>query len=167
MTEFKVGDRVFLWGSSWLEDFSKDFRNELRTVEGFAECDVEEGVGVVPYFSYQGFKTFIYQNEHSDYSARLVYRPVSESPEGLVDFVFDCHIGSRSGNDAVNPSHYVFPGGVEVHQISGYLTSFAGQALQYIARSCRIDGNNKSDNVREDIEKAIKFLNLELERINR
>lgn len=82
------------------------------------------------------------------------------------DYISDSsHI--RNTQDAVNPSHYIFPGGVEVHQISGYLTSFAGQALQYIARSCRIDGNNKSDNTLEDIEKAIKFLTLELERINR
>lgn len=64
----------------------------------------------------------------------------------------------------VVPSHYAFPGGVRVHQISGHLTSFGGQALQYIARSTRLDGQNKGDTA-ENLRKAIRFLELEIERI--
>lgn len=67
--------------------------------------------------------------------------------------------------DAVSPAHYQFPGGAEVNDISQWLTSNAAQALQYIARSSRIDGKNKGD-AREDISKAIKFLNFELNRLD-
>lgn len=64
----------------------------------------------------------------------------------------------------ITPAYYAFPGGVRVHQISGHLTSFGGQALQYIARSTRLDGQNKGDTA-ENLRKAIRFLNLEIERI--
>lgn len=64
----------------------------------------------------------------------------------------------------ITPAYYAFPGGIRVHQISGHLTSFGGQALQYIARSTRLDGQNKGDTA-ENLRKAIRFLNLEIERI--
>lgn len=67
-------------------------------------------------------------------------------------------------SDAIDPGYYTFPGGVEVRSISAHLTSFGGQALQYIARSTRLDGNNKGDTV-ENIRKAIKFLEWEIERL--
>lgn len=66
--------------------------------------------------------------------------------------------------DAVSPNHYRFPNGAEVRQISGYLTGFGSQALQYIARATRIDGQNKGDAV-EDLLKARMFINFELERL--
>lgn len=64
----------------------------------------------------------------------------------------------------VNPSHYDFPGGVQVKDISAHLTSFGGQALQYIARSTRLDGMNKGDQV-TDLQKAIKLIEWEIERV--
>lgn len=64
----------------------------------------------------------------------------------------------------ITPAYYAFPGGIRVHQISGHLTSFGGQALQYIARSTRLDGQNKGDTA-ENLRKAIRFLTLEIERI--
>lgn len=67
--------------------------------------------------------------------------------------------------DMVNhPSHYKFSNGAEVIDISENLTSNAGQAVQYIARSSRIDGNNKGD-VLEDLQKAAWFINREIERM--
>lgn len=66
--------------------------------------------------------------------------------------------------DATSPGYYEFPGGHEVRHISAHLTSFGGQALQYIARSTRLDGKNKGDTV-ENLKKAIKFLEWEIERI--
>lgn len=66
---------------------------------------------------------------------------------------------------AISPSHYQFPGGAEVIHISEWLTANAAQALQYVARSSRIDGRNKGD-AREDIQKAIRFLEFELERLD-
>ncbi|ATW58539.1 hypothetical protein SEA_DARWIN_80 [Corynebacterium phage Darwin] len=55
-------------------------------------------------------------------------------------------------------SYYKFPGGIEAIAISRHLTSNGGQALQYIARSCRLDGNNKHGDPKDDIRKAIDML---------
>lgn len=66
-------------------------------------------------------------------------------------------------SDAINPNHYLFPNGVEVIHLSRYLTSNAGQAVQYIARSSRLDGQIKDDPV-QDLRKAIRFLEDEVAR---
>lgn len=66
--------------------------------------------------------------------------------------------------DPTSPSHYAFPGGAEVIDISQWLTSNAAQALQYLARSSRIDGKNKGDTV-EDLRKAKVFIDFELKRL--
>lgn len=62
-------------------------------------------------------------------------------------------------------SDYYKFGKVQVLDISRHLTSNAGQAVQYISRSCRLDGNNKGE-VEADLRKAIDFLKDELDRIN-
>lgn len=68
-------------------------------------------------------------------------------------------------SDAINPQHYQgFSNGAEVIDISENLTSNAGQAVQYVARSCRLDGQVKDDPV-QDLGKAIWFLTRELKRI--
>lgn len=64
----------------------------------------------------------------------------------------------------IDPDHYKFPGGAEVIHISQWLTANAAQALQYVARSSRIDGKNKGD-ASEDLRKAITFLEFELKRL--
>lgn len=64
----------------------------------------------------------------------------------------------------VESSYYSFPGGVEVRQISAHLTGFGAQALQYVARSTRLDGKNKGDVV-SDLRKAIDFITWEIERL--
>ncbi len=74
----------------------------------------------------------------------------------------DCDLDEDT---VTSPGYYKFPSGVEVRQISSYLTSNGGQSMQYITRSCRLDGNNKGDRV-ENLEKAIKFIEWEIERIN-
>ncbi|WMI33940.1 hypothetical protein SEA_ERENYEAGER_69 [Microbacterium phage Erenyeager] len=66
--------------------------------------------------------------------------------------------------DAIDPSYYEFPGGHEVRHISAHLTGFGSQALQYVARSTRLDGKNKGDTV-ENLQKAVRFLEWEIERI--
>lgn len=68
-------------------------------------------------------------------------------------------------SEAVIPDHYAFPGGIRVHQISQHLTSMGGQALQYIARSTRLDGNNKG-NPQENLRKARRVLDLEIARLD-
>ena len=67
-------------------------------------------------------------------------------------------------HDPVDPDHYKFPGGAEVINISEHLTSNAGQAVQYLARACRIDGRVKGNPV-EDVKKALWFAQRELDRL--
>lgn len=61
-------------------------------------------------------------------------------------------------------SDYYKFGDVQALDISRHLTSNSGQALQYIARSSRLDGSNKGDTV-GDLRKAIDFLRDELKRV--
>jgi len=67
-------------------------------------------------------------------------------------------------NNALSPNVYQFPNGVEVKDISAHLTSFGGQAVQYIARATRLDGVVKGLPV-QDIRKAIQLLEWEAERL--
>ena len=82
----------------------------------------------------------------------------------------NCHYARSSGlelieeDDPTSPDHYKFPNGAEVRFISEWLTSNAAQAVQYIARSSRIDGKNKGDTV-EDLRKAQVFIDFELKRL--
>lgn len=62
------------------------------------------------------------------------------------------------------PNYYQFPCGAQVIEISRYLTSNAGQAVQYIARSSRIDGVVKEDPL-GDLYKARDMIRDEIERL--
>lgn len=64
------------------------------------------------------------------------------------------------------PNHYLFPNGRQPIEISRYLSSNGGQAVQYIARATRVDSENvKHEDARSDIKKAIHFLVDEYERV--
>lgn len=68
-------------------------------------------------------------------------------------------------SNAIDPGHYKgFSNNAQVIDISENLTSNAGQAVQYIARSCRLDGANKGDQI-EDLTKAAWFINREVQRL--
>lgn len=67
--------------------------------------------------------------------------------------------------DAVErPNYYVMPTGAETIDISQWLTSAGGQAVQYIVRATRTDGVVKANPV-QDIDKAIYWLNIERQRL--
>lgn len=78
----------------------------------------------------------------------------------------DDHVVSESLLSRIEggPTYYDFPGGVQVRDISAHLTSFGGQALQYVARATRLDGNNKGEAVK-DLRKALDFIGWEIERL--
>ena len=64
------------------------------------------------------------------------------------------------------PNHYLFPNGRQPIEISRYLSSNGGQALQYVARATRTDTENvKHEDARSDLRKAIHFLVDEYERV--
>lgn len=70
-------------------------------------------------------------------------------------------------SDATSPKYYQF-GDVQLIAISGQLTGCGAQAVQYVARSTRMDGNNKGVEIGsqiEDLEKAKVFIDFEIERL--
>jgi hypothetical protein len=67
-----------------------------------------------------------------------------------------------TASDNVNsPSHYIFPGGVEVIQITEHLNFCKGNAVKYLTRSGR---KAIADEV-EDLKKAIWYIEREIARI--
>ena len=72
-----------------------------------------------------------------------------------------------SDDSAVSPNYYKgFTNGAQPIDITEHLTGNAAQAVQYLARACRIDGVIKEDPI-GDVEKAILFCERELARLNR
>jgi hypothetical protein len=66
--------------------------------------------------------------------------------------------------DPTNPDYYKFPNGAETIDITEWLSSCGGQAVQYITRATRTDGKVKGDPI-EDLSKAIWFLSRERGRL--
>ena len=62
------------------------------------------------------------------------------------------------------PTYYRMPGGIEVKEISRHLSSNGGQAVQYIARATRIDGEVKGDPIK-DLQKARDMIDDEIKRL--
>lgn len=138
-TEFKVGDRVRLTGSEWGK---WGLSGDIVTIAAIT------GPGEYTFSDKDGSKLYIWTGSGQlvrDWGAELVEGAEPDEP------------------DAISPTYYQFPGHVEVRDISAHLTSFGGQALQYIARSTRLDGNNKGDPV-ENLKKAVAFLEWEIQR---
>lgn len=143
MTKFKVGDKIRLVGKEWASyegynatpfDATPFDPYAVYTVDKVEEWGVFAGKAGVVYYPKEG-----------------------RSPLGYeIELVTDA--------DPTSPDHYKFGTGVEVIDISQWLTSNAAQALQYIARSSRIDGKNKGDTV-EDLRKAKVFIDFELKRL--
>ena len=68
-------------------------------------------------------------------------------------------------NDQINPNHYRgMSNGAEVIDITENLNFNGGNAVKYIARSCRLDGQNKGQ-VIEDLEKARWYIDREIQRM--
>lgn len=61
------------------------------------------------------------------------------------------------------PAYYQFPGGLQPLHLSRHLTSNAGQAVQYLARSSRLDGVSKGQD-ESDLNKALDFIRDEIDR---
>ena len=74
----------------------------------------------------------------------------------------------QSSIDMVNePPHYQgFSNGAEVLDIAENLTFNAGNAVKYLARSCRVDGANKGE-IMQDLDKARKYVAREIERLQK
>ena len=71
--------------------------------------------------------------------------------------------------DAINPNHYKgFSNGAEVIDIAEHLTFNAGNVVKYAARAGRLNeslNKNDAEGRIEDIKKARKYLDREIERL--
>lgn len=68
-------------------------------------------------------------------------------------------------SDPISPQHYQgFSNGAEVIDITENLNGNGAQAVKYITRSTRLDGNNKGS-ILEDLCKAEFFIKREIERV--
>lgn len=67
-------------------------------------------------------------------------------------------------NDPINPNHYQFSNGAEVIDITENLTFNGGNAIKYLARATRLDGQNKGA-VLEDLHKALWYVEREITRL--
>lgn len=78
----------------------------------------------------------------------------------------EVHIArTAKGADPINPGHYQgMSNGAEVIDIAENMTFNGGNAIKYIARSCRMDGKVKG-NVLQDLEKAAWYITREINRI--
>lgn len=134
MSRFKVGDKVRL--------------------------EIEGGLDLVEYGSI-GVVTQVWNNKNY-YPLAVRFEEAQYVPVLLDEVTL---IESAPESDSVNsPNYYVLPNGREVIEFSQWLNGNGAQAVQYIARSTRIDGVVK-DNPIEDIKKAILFLEAELKRL--
>lgn len=166
--QIQVGDKVRLTGSLWPNYNLQP--GDIVTVTEIRENGVifgDQGSESLGHVS-TGFYTGEYGCEPVETALLSAPAAVERLAENLSVALNDWDAFStvsQFDQDTVDPNHYKFPGGAEVRHISEWLTANAAQALQYIARSSRIDGQNKGD-AREDLLKARKFIDFELERLD-
>ena len=71
----------------------------------------------------------------------------------------------KQNTDPVNPNHYRgFSNGAEVIDITENLTGNGAAAVKYLARACRLDGQNKGQII-EDLKKSLWYTRRELSRL--
>lgn len=152
--KFKVGDRVRLTGDGW-----EDIQGEVYTINRY-EVKHSRGYGCV-----------WFEEDFSDPTDPLdhwLLTPEMEiQKEGLKETALRSAFAASKPTDVEQTvpdvPYYQF-GDVQVKDISQHLTSLGGQALQYVARSTRLDGNNKGEQVK-DLKKAIDLIRWEIERL--
>lgn len=155
--EFKVGDRV-----RYAYDGAEGYITSLSSHRGtdYADVDWSDGPAMV---LVDDIELTEGQPNRSYYETDLNLVELMSDPGPAIKSYGGSTL-KHPRDTPIDPDHYKFPGGAEVIHISQWLTANAAQALQYVARSSRIDGKNKGD-ASEDIRKAITFLEFELKRL--
>lgn len=150
MTDFKVGDKVKLTGESW----TADLKGTVQTIDGISLhgnpkfTSEEDGWD---WYIMPSFEAELVKDSRSLAEKRADDRKVLEE-------------ASRPWRTA--PDYYKFPHDVQTTDISMHLNSNGGQAVGYISRSTRIDGQNKEDDPRESLRKAIDLIQMEIYRLD-
>ena len=139
MPKFKVGDRVRT---------TKRFRFIDPFTPGEVVGNTTANSAFDYYVSFDGSPTRV---------------PVRERE---IEFVNEIANPSPRGQESPSsvPNYYLLPTGIQVIDVTRWLTGNAAQAVQYIARSSRVDEVYKGDRVK-DLRKALDFINNEIERL--
>lgn len=156
----REGDTVRLTGPGWGKSHKRWSVITLKCEDGELYHEIEGRKWIVEPRPEQYWGCEVVTDPSDTYTG---YK-ISELPETARESLKLAKNVEFSISTPVDPDHYKFPGGAEVRRISEWLTCNIGQAVQYLARSSRIDGNNKGD-AREDLEKARRFIDFELERL--
>lgn len=159
-TEFKVGDKVKYLGRDNLGSGTilglADERDHPRVhvrFEGCTEYIDEEDTEAYELYG---------QDYHSIRPDALVL--IRSLAEKRADDFRVLEEASRPWRNA--PDYYKFPHGVQVTDITSHLNSNGGQAAGYVIRSTRIDGQNKEEDPRESLRKAIDLIQMEIYRLD-
>lgn len=99
---------------------------------------------------------------HTDKYGEFRFAPVELDHEETYQSLCAQPVEKRPEDDPVNhPSHYTsHPSGVECKDIIGHYPFFIGSAIKYLWRA-----GLKTDNPIEDLRKAIKCIEFEIERL--
>jgi len=130
MREFKVGDRVRLTGHSW-------------PVKRLLGKPALGDVVILTRITDTGIPLFT--RNHVPYC-------IAPADGYGAEYVDPYDVTPTPGKDEVNPSHYGFPGGVQVIDITKHLDFLAGNVVKYVCRA-----GLKGDKL-TDLRKAKQYL---------
>lgn len=152
MNDIKAGDVVRLTGERW-----GPYQGESHRVASFTtdlEGDYEVEAWRVVFADLN--PKFEWLVDEGEWAIEKVSH--EEVVEGSRSLKMDTH--------DTEWNYYMLPSGVEARDVSQFLSSFAGQIVQYAVRSGRMDGKVKSveDRVR-DFEKIADFARWEADRL--
>lgn len=147
MTKLRVGDFVRLLIGDW-EGVPEGSIGKISEIRDHAPYPLMVDFGGGPHASLREDEVAVVRDVETQHLADQL-----STPEDL-----------PTGGPVKSPSYYVLPNGHEVIEFSQWLTGNGAQAVQYIARSTRLDGAVKGNQV-EDLKKAILFLEAEIQRL--
>lgn len=173
---YSPGVRVVPVGGDWTETETIPFcyaDNVLRKVEPgnkFKEgwfLGVTKNIGLLKMS--EAYEVLPSDEEHilrvrrlgDDFEVYRVHIPLAEE-------IFYPIVGPKPPTpEKVN--YYLFPNGIQVKEISRYLTSNSAQAVQYLSRCSRIDGIRKGsqEDRLSDLKKAVDFIQDEITRVEK
>lgn len=132
--EIKVGDRVRLTGADWEKYYKGLSAGDVVEVEEVDECGyiwAEGEAGTV------GKRGRLYS---------------ADNAEETGDYA--CELVEDETADAVNPTHYDLPNGLQVIDIVRGMDYLRGNVIKYVVRA----GKKNPETEREDLLKARKYL---------
>ena len=132
--EIKVGDKVRLTGSDWAREYKT-----LNTGD-VVEVEEVDGVG------------YIWATGEAGTVGKRGRLYSADNPDETGDYA--CELVEDETTDAVNPTHYDLPNGLQVIDIVRGMDYLRGNVIKYVVRA----GKKNPETRREDLLKARKYL---------